>query len=387
MLIDKNLTIKLLSTVGSPFTITKEPNDNEESLELYDHAVKNKIPLLYLESLKQQGKLNKLKSKYEEEHARYLKFLNGVARVSEVLNAADLVFVIFKTIKPFPAVHGDADVIILGDDDMYRQAVEVLLKAGYVPQLSDIVDVKTLTNEEEYKKAVEILVNPTHGGGKYGLKHISPTGTDLKDTKWNIDIDLQKELALSYVIYMYKKNFKGYITETELLNGSKVKTPAPELDMAIVIAHSLAEQMYLLVEFYTFLYRLSEMDEEQIGNFMDVLKENKLTMAAKSFVTVTAGLCEEAYGEVPEKVERLLDEFGYDNAEAGRLVKSGLKMPHRYSWSTLIKVFFEKMKERRFRRSVGVQMIKMLDPRLMRLVVKSMIEMRREEYRLNKARE
>jgi len=378
-----SLSIKLLKTIGSPFQPTTERlEEGNESLELYDHAIKNKMPLLYLESLKQQGKLNKLNSKYEKEHVRYLKFLNGVAKVSEVLNAADLEFLIFKTIKPFPAVHGDADIIILGDEDMYKQAVEALLKAGYVHQLSDLVDVKMLTSEEEYKKAVEILVKPTHGGGKYGLKHVSPTGTDFVDPEWKLDIDLQKDLALSYVVYMDKNNFRGYITETELLNGAKIKVPTPELDMAIVIAHSLAEQMYLLGECYTLLYRLSEMDTERIGNFMNILRENKLTMAAKSFVTVTAVLCKEAYGEVPDKIEELRDELGYEESEAKRLVKSGFKVPHRYGGRTLIKVFFEKMKEKRFRRSVGTQMAKMLNPRLTRLMIKSLIELRKREYYL-----
>ena len=387
MLINKNLTLKLLKTIGSPFQPTKERlEESNESLELYDHAVKNKIPLLYLNALKQGENLNELKSKYEEEHVRYLKFLNGVARVSEVLNAADLEFLIFKTIKPFPVVHGDADIIVLGDDGMYKQAVEVLLKAGYIPQLSNLVDVKMLAREEEYKKAVEILVKPTHGGGKYGLKHVSPTGTDFVDPEWKLDIDLQKELALSYVIYMDKNNFKRHITETEVPNGAGIKTPTPELDLAIVIAHSLAEQMYLLGECYTFLYRLSKMDKESIGNFVNILKENKLTTAAKSFITVTAVLCEEAYGEVPKKVDRLLDELGYEESEAKRLIKSNFKAPHRYGWLTLSKVFLEKMKEKRFRRSVLVQMVKMRNPRLIRLVIKSIIEMRKREYYLKEVK-
>ena len=119
-----NQTLKLLRTVGSPFLSTTEiSKEGNESLELYNHAVKNKIPLLYLDTLKQQTNLNELKSQYEEEHARYLKFLDGVARVSEVLNVADIEYAIFKTIKPFPTVHGDADIIILGDDEMYERAV------------------------------------------------------------------------------------------------------------------------------------------------------------------------------------------------------------------------------------------------------------------------
>ena len=379
-------TIKLLRTIGSPFLpMTETSEESNESSELYNHAIKNKIPLLYLESLKQQERLNKLKMKHEKEHARYLKFLDGVERVSEVLNAAKIEHGVFKTIKPFPTVHGDADIIVLGDDGMYERAVEYLLKAGYTPQLSSLVDVETLTSEEDYEKAVKVLVKPTHGGGKHGLGHISPAGTDLVDPERIIDIDLQKDLALSHVIYVDKNNFKGHITEVELLNGAKIKVPTPELDMAIVIAHSLAEQMYLLGEFYTLLYRLSEMDDVGVSNFINILKENKLTMAARSFVTVTAVLCKEAYGKIPEKVNRLLDEFGYDDNEAERLVKRGFKIPHRYGWLALIKVFIEKMGEKRFRRSIGVQMLKMLDPRLMRLVIAYVAEMRKREYYLKKA--
>ena len=382
-----SLSIKLLRTIGSPLQpITEISEEDNESSELYDHAVKNKIPLLYLESLKQQEELNKLKSKYKEEYARYLKFLDGVARVSEVLNAADIEYAIFKTIKPFPTVHGDADVIVLGDDGMYERAVEYLLKAGYTSHLSSLVDVKALTSEEDYRKAAKILVKPTHGGGKHGLGHISPTGTDLVDLARIIDIDLQKDLALNYVIYMDKNNFKGYITEVELLNGAKIKVPTPELDMAIVIAHSLAEQMYLLGECYAFLYLLSEMDEKGFNNFIDILKENKLTMAAKSFVTITSVLYEEAYGEVPEKIGRLLDELGYEESEARELVKMGFKIPYKYRWPTLIKIFIEKMGEKRFRRSVLVQMLKMLDPRLMRLVIAYVAEMRKREYYLKEVK-
>lgn len=381
-----NQSIKLLRTIGSPLSTMGTSEADNESLELYNHAIKNKIPLLYLESLKQRGKLNKLKTKYEKELAQYSKFSSGLVKVSEVLNTANIEYAIFKTIKPFPTVQGDVDIIILGGDGMYKRAVGSLLKAGYSPQLSDLVDLKGLNSEEEYKKAIEILVKPTHGGGKYGLAHISPTGMDFIDLKWNVDIDLQKELAMSYVIYMDKNKFKGHITETELLNSAKIKIPTPELDLAIVIAHSFAEQMYLLGEFFTFVYRLSKMNEERIANFISILRENRLTMAARSFVTITAVLCKEAYGEVPEKVKRLLYDLGYEESEAKRLIKSGFKIPHRYSIRMLTKVFLEKMKEKRFRKSVGLQMVKMLNPRLMRLAIRSIVVMRKREYYLKEVK-
>ena len=373
-----NNAIKLLRTIGSPFLSTTDTSEEDnESLELYDYAVKNKIPLLYLECLKQQGKLNEQRTKYEEECARYLNFLNGVAKVSKILNNANIEYAVFKTIKPFHTVPGDVDILLLGDEKMYKKAFEVLLRKGYIPQLPDLLDATALKSDEDFNNAVKILTRPISRKGG-----ISPTGTDLIDPEWNTDIDMQRELALNHVIYMDKNNFRGYITETELLSGDRIKVPTPELDMAIVIAHSIVEQLYLLGEFYTFLYRLSEMSDGEIGNFLNILKENKLTMAAKSFVTITAVLCKEAYGKVPEKVEGLLDELGYEESEAKRLVTRGFKVPHRYSGRTLTKVFLEKTKEKRFRRSVGVQMVKMLNPKLMRLVIGEIIEMRRREYYL-----
>ena len=115
-------TVRLLRTIGSPFAPAGETLITE-SLELYNHAVKNKIPLLYLEVLKQQGKLNELKRKYEEEHTRYSKFLDAIAKVSKTLDAANIDFTVFKTLRPYPVALNDVDILILGNDDMYKVAI------------------------------------------------------------------------------------------------------------------------------------------------------------------------------------------------------------------------------------------------------------------------
>ena len=346
----ENLAVKLLRTIGSPLLANEEPFANgTESSELYDLAVKNKIPLLYLEELKQQGKLNKLKMKYEEECARYLKFLDGVGKVSEILDATGVKYAIFKTIKPYPAVPGDVDIIVLDNNDECRRANEILLEAGY--------------REEEVRVS-------------------GPGLPDLIDPEGNIIIDLQDELEISYVIYMDKSKFKEHIVKTKISSGKGIKTLEPELDLAIVIIHSLTEYMYLLGEFYTFLYSLAKMNEREIDDFVAILKENKITAVAKTFVTITANLHEAAFGVIPEKLEYVLDKLGYKKSEAERLVKSDFKMPHRYDVSTVVKVILEKMGERRFRRSVALQLVKMLNPRLIKRVVGEVIERRRREYYL-----
>ena len=349
-----NQTIKLLRTIGSPLLPKKELFVNgTESLELYDLAIKNKISLLYLEALKQQGKLNKLKRKYDEEYVKYLRFLDGVGGVSRTLDDAGIKYVIFKTIRPYPAVPGDVDLLILDNKGAYKKSYEIFHEAGYKD--------------------------------KEGVVVSGSTGPDLIDRDVNIIVDLQWQLELSHVIYMDKNKFRGRIISRKIPQGAeiKVKTPTAELDSGIVIIHSITEYLYLLGEYYTFLYLLSRMNEREIDDFVAVLKENKITAAAKSFVTIAAVLHEAAYGVIPQKLKHVLDKFGYEKLEATRLVKSDFKMPFRYSVSTGVKVILEKMGERRFRRSVGVQMVKMLmNPRLTKYLIGEVIERQRREYYL-----
>jgi len=345
-----NKTIKLLRIVGSPGIARKEPfTDDAESLELYDLAVKNKIPLLYLEELKRQGKLNKLKAKLDEEREKYLKFIGGVERVSKIFNAAGIEYTLFKTIKPYPAVPGDIDIVILGDSHMLERSIEILQEAGYK------------------------FIGATNPG---------PSVEDLIDPKDDIIVDLQEEISLSYLIYMDKNKFWDQIIEIKLPTGEKIKNLTPEIDLAIVIIHSLTEHLYTLGDFYTFIYRLAEMNEKDINNFIDILEEHKIRGIARSFITITDALCEAAYGEKPKNLSYLLNELNYDAQEIKNLIGGNFKMPHRYSIITITRTLLEKTKEKRFRRSVATQMLHMLNPRLTKFVVSEFIWRRKKEYYL-----
>jgi len=344
-----NQTMKLLRTIGSPLLPNEEPFvGGTESLELYDLAVKNKISLLYLRALKQQGKLSKLKAKYNEEYAKYLKFLDGVNKASRILDAADIEYVIFKTVRPYPAVPGDVDILIMANNTGYIKANELFLKAGY---------------------------------GEWKGNGIGPTLPDLIDPEGDIILDLREELELSYVVYMDKNKFGGHIVKRELPSGAEIKTLTSELDLATIIIHSQTHNLYILGEFYTLLYVLSRMNKKEIDDFVAVLKENKITAAAKSFIAITVNLHEAAYDVVPKKLQYALDKLSYERSEAGRLVKSDFKMPHRYAVSTVAKVILEKMRERRFRKSVEVQIVKMLmSPKLTKYMIGEVIEMRKRQY-------
>lgn len=370
-------TLRLLRIIGSPLIPAGQGllADSDESIGLYQLAIKNKIPLLYLEALKKQGKLNLLNAKYDEEKVKYQNFTDAMVRLSRILNAAGIKYVIFKTIKPYPAVPVDIDLLILDNDDMYKRTVEALLRAGYPPQTPNIVNMADLTDDKAYQRATELLTRPT-----YGKRHVSPTGTDFLDPEYGIDIDLQKDIALSYIVYLDKNKFNDNIIKARL-NEQEVNTLAGEFDLMSVIAHSLMEQLYLLGEYYACLYYLSAMDEREISHFVDVAGENRFKAAMKAFTAVTAELHQAAHGTIPEKLEFILSKLGSDASEARNLMRHNFKTPHRYSLLRIAKIFWEKLGERNFRRSLAKQVIKTLNPSLGRLVVRELVDrLKRETY-------
>ena len=347
--LSSNPTIRLLRTIGSPFaSIPEVTEDDIETLELFDLADKNKILLFYLKTLKQRGKLSKLKTEYDKEYRRYTKFMDEFTKTAKILNATDIDYVVFKTVRPYPVVPGDVDIIILGSDSEYKRAIELFLKASY-------------------KEAVPDGPCPQAG--------------DLMDPIEKIPTDLQNEVGVSYVVYMDKNKFRGEKIKDKLPSGEEIYNLTPELDLGIVIAHSIIqEQMYLLGEFYTFIYLLSKMNENEISKFISILRDNKIVTSARCHLTITAILCEAAYGAVPQRLENILNEIGTEESEARRLIKSDFKMPHRYSTLTLAKVFLDKMKEKRFRKSIASQMLHMLDPRLTKFVIGQLIVRRKREH-------
>ena len=371
-----NPSLDLLRVSGSPLTPEKKAiYNNQQALELYRLAVKNKIPMLYLETLQQQGKLSELEATYEEGKANYSIFIEGVATVSKVLEVAGVKFVIYKTIKPYPAVPNDIDILIMGDDNAYRHAAETLLRARYNVAQPGIIDVDALTDNEAYRKAARLATKPS--GHKH--EHISPTSTTFIAPGNKIVIDLRKELAANHTLWMDKNNFKEPITRTKLSSGEEINQLTPELELATIMMHSLKEQLYLLGDFYTLLFWLSKADERRMESLINIIKENRITAAARAFIAVSAALYQAAFGLIPEEVHMLSNKLGADATESENIVRNNFNTPHRYRLLTAAKVFLEKAKEGSFRRSALRQILSMLNPMQAKLVVSELIYMNRRD--------
>ena len=354
-----SLTIKLLRAIGSPFASEQKhelPENNDEALELYNYATKNKIGLAYLESLKDQDKLEEfgLGLKYQEEAKKHNEQLITASRISKLLNSFDVNYAIFKSIMPFPATPNDVDIIHFGSDEEYKKAVEITLRSNYM-------EVKGEADAEQRMfHDARVCEHSDHKHDVY-------------------DVDLYQKISASYVLYLDKRKLERYVCELNVSNN-KLKVLKPETELVTIIIHSIIPEMLCtLFVYYATLYHLERMNSEEISRFIDVAKENNVTFAVRNHCSLIAELHKAAHGFVPEKIEKVLDELGDETNERKNLLKNNFKAPHKYSMSTVIRTLLEKGKEREFRRSAVKQAVYMLNPKLLKWVVKSIIGRRRRE--------
>jgi hypothetical protein len=117
---------KILNIIGSPFNRPQSINlDDFDSNELYNIAKKNKIGLLFLESLAKRHIINELLQIELDKQREIYKTLRITAeRAAAILNNTRCRYAIVKSNYPFPATPNDVDLLILGDKDEYRNAIE-----------------------------------------------------------------------------------------------------------------------------------------------------------------------------------------------------------------------------------------------------------------------
>ena len=357
-----NSTIKLLRTIGSPFISCQEqelPESKDEASKLYDYATKNKIGLVYLESLKNHGKSEDfgLKLKYREEQKKHTEQIATAVRISERFNSSSVNYAIFKSIMPFPATPNDVDIIHFGSNAEYEKAVRILPRSEYME-----------VNDAGLTDTSQRMFHDTRE-----CEHVDPYTKDV------FDIDIYQSISASYILYLDKRKLEKYVTEMNM-SGNKLKVLRPEADLAAIIIHSIIpEQLCTLFVYYATLHHLAKMDSEEINRFIDIAKENNITFPVKAHCSLVAELHKAAHGFVPEKIEEILGELGNERSERKCLLRNNFKMPHRYSLPVVIRTLLKKAKEEEFRRSAVKQAISMLNPKLAKYVISEIILRRRRE--------
>jgi hypothetical protein len=335
-------TLEIIRFIGSSASGISYTN-LEKIFKLYQCSIKNKISLFYLETLKKNDKIGELRFQYMKENEKFWRTLDAITKVSQLLADGNVSHAVYKTIRPYIFTTVDIDILIFGTDESYKKAVKTLHAEGYK------------------------------------LKGVGPLSITLQDPKFNIGIDLYKEVAVSNIIYLDKQKLSKYVITTKLPNGKYVKTLTPEADLATLIAHSIIkEHMFLLSEYYTSIYSLSRM---RIQDFLKVATENNITSAVKTHFTITATLHKVAHGIIPKEIKEIISHLGSNNVEAASLIEKNFEMPHKYHASSVIQSFMEIAKGEKTRRSIAMQFIHMLKPKFTSYVLRGLIDhVTRETY-------
>lgn len=337
----------LLDLLGSPF-LDRPILESQDSLLLdaYAEAFPNRVALLLLTLHRREGWDPRLEGLYQELSDRENATRSVIAALGAVLNEWNKdKYVIFKSIKPYPATPNDTDVICLGGSADYEQLFELLLDRGY--------------QFHEWAPQQRTLYDP-RGKGKIGSGKKGGT----------YYIDLYEEISTDYFSYMDKRRLNPFVFQ-EKVDGVEINLLRPEPELAIVMFHSVfPERTFQLEHFYYPLYAFASRDFD-IELFLRFSRESGVGYAISTQASLIAWLHEREFGFVPEPVERVLSALGENRREVGRFAEREGKTPYLFSPRTFWTAFALKAQEWYCFRSLIRQCVKMLDPRFFMDVLRS----------------
>lgn len=314
--------LEVLRTIGYPTWEGFDRRTRTESQELYDIARQNKIGSLYIQALSQTGSINELQRQESERESFHDKLTETYGRLSEAVPQS-ISYVAIKSVYPFKADFKDIDLLVFGDD--IQQLKSILLDSGFD------------------------LVSST------------PVSFDVIDQQTQIQVDVQTKMAVRRVVYLDKSTINDSTT-TRSVGRFEIPVPNQAADLAAIIAHSVIEQLYILKEFYYSTFALETMGDDELEEFVSIIRKNNLEAACVAFLSVTRELSIKAFSRYPDNLQRVLEEFGVSQEEVNSLYHSAYTFPHRYSRKTGLLTVADKFKNKKFLSSLLSELPHLLYP-------------------------
>lgn len=332
-----NHTFELIKIIGSPYVEEKKDVEETSLEEIYDRAFADRVALLYLGIHRKEGWSPFLEEKYQALNSRREKTLDVIVTLGNALNDFDINdYAIFKSLKPYPATPNDTDVIIFGDNRKFNAALDCLYKEGYL--------------FHEWAPMQTTLIHPK-GKGK--------TGKGKKGGTYYID--MYSDISTDYFLYIDKKSLIPYV-ETRIINAGKIQNVRREIELAIILFHNVfPERTFQLEHFYMPLYHLNEPDFD-IDVMLEFVRNQKLTRALSTNLTLVEYIHRQAFGFVPERLGTVLNRIGRNHRELDRFIRSGEKTPYMISPKTFWQTFIDKLYDPAAFRSLISQGLHMLNP-------------------------
>ena len=330
-------TYDLIKIVGSPF-IEKTPDVQFDVLEeLFDRAFADRVALLYLTMHRKVGWPAVLEEKYLKLNDRRNRTLEVVADLGQTLNRLNRKgYAVFKSLKPYPATPNDTDVIIFGNKEQFKAALDHLYSENYL--------------FHEWAPMQTTLIHPL-GKGK--------TGKGKKGGTYYID--MYSDISTDYFLYIDKRSLMPYVEDRDL-NGVQIRNVRKEVELGVTLFHNVfPERTFQLEHFYMPLYHLND-DDFDLRVLITFAEEQKLSHAIATNLTLVEYIHKKLFNFAPAPITSLLDGWGRNTYELSRFIASGEETPHMFSPRTFWITFSHKLKDPSALRSLLLQGLHMLNP-------------------------
>ena len=116
--------LNLIQMLGVPPMVCPQ-RECVESLDGFNTAFRNRIPLLYLRTLFEQNNLNQLVQDYERSLRRHSNLHADIRRLTHSLEATGIEYIFLKTLRYYPETPSDIDMILQGGDKQYQIAIDL----------------------------------------------------------------------------------------------------------------------------------------------------------------------------------------------------------------------------------------------------------------------
>jgi hypothetical protein len=307
-----NDTLLLLQILGPrPISTTNveliKNLSKEKVHELYLHARINKIGYTYLRALEASGIINcypMLKNELKKQKEVFNKHVQSIKIISEVLTELGIEHVFIKTIYDFPVLPSDIDVLIRCK--LSREIIKTLENIGFI----------------YFDK-----------GPHFVSLYNTHVDSYIPREKMSYDIDIYDEISLNYLVYLDK----NYCFENFKINlDNHIRVPSPEYELLIQLNHSVFEQMYTLLHFYTFIRILSN------TNLIKLRKMAKLTRSEKvlSYISlVTLFIIKNTNLSIEEESLNALEDLANKELQINMN-----EIPYRFAPAQIFQVLLEKAK-------------------------------------------
>ncbi len=267
----------LLHSIGNPLINDGNPISLIESREILNLAFKNNVEMEYLGKLKSNNLLNKLNSEYIDYNKRLADTALCIKRICKALEDNNIPYALTKTIRPYPGIPNDSDILYLGDLKYYIEAVNKLVKEGFEKS----------------------------GGGDMQQELFDPKGDDTfkRDKRGGrFYIDFYRQLAADHVPYMDSKLIKD-CTIRKKHTDFEVNIFNPYAETCILMLHSVIMHRTLPLEvFLTISYYLKSFDDKDFDELVSFFKRNHLIYVAKYMFNIFCYLFHTYYNEIPKEV-------------------------------------------------------------------------------------